>query len=272
VVSINTNLIALAAQRSLGIVQEELGNSTQRLSSGLRVNFAKDDSAGLTISEKLRSQIRSIGQAGKNAQDGVSLIQTAEGALDSTHSALQRLRELCVQAGNGTINSAERNAINDEVQQLIDNVDRIATTTRYDQFVLFDGSLSGGLKLQIGANGGERLSVQMNDMTAQALGIDTIQVDTPDNSNAAIAALDLAIDQVSAQRSQLGGSQNALETIVNTLNVAGENLHSAESRIRDLDVAEETVAFTKWQVLSQSGTAVLAQANVFPQTVLQLLK
>jgi flagellin len=279
-VRINTNVVALTADRYLGIVQDSLGKSTQKLSSGLRINLAKDDPAGITISEKLRSQIRAIDQAARNAQDGVSLVQTAEGALDGIHAALQRMRELCVQAGNGTINDEERNAITTEVNKLVDNIDRIATTTRYDQFVVFDGSLASGLNLQIGANGGERVSVSFGDMQTSALGdvnrplgrVDSISVSTPDDANAAIDVLDLAIDQVSDQRSQLGGTQNALEAIVATLNSSSENLHSAESRVRDLDVAEETVQFTKWQILSQSGTAVLAQANVFPQNVLQLLR
>jgi flagellin len=281
---INTNMIALTADRSLGIVQDELGRSTQKLSSGLRVNLAKDDPAALTISEKMRSQIRAIDQASRNSQDGVSLIQTAEGALDGIHSALQRMRELAVQAANGTLNTEERAAISGEVNNLIDNVDRIATTSRYDDFVLFNGlfdQASGApLHLQVGANGGERIAISFNDMQSSALGdlsspgrrLDAISMDDPDSANQAIAVIDLAIEQVSAQRSNLGGTQNALESIVATLNSSSENLHASESRIRDLDVANETVAFTKWQILSQAGTAVLAQANVFPQSVLQLLK
>lgn len=269
---INTNVIALTANRNLGIVGDELGRSTQRLSSGLRINFAKDDAAGMTISEKLRAQVRAINQASKNAQDGVSLIQTGEGALDNVHLTLQRMRELAVQAGNGTINDEQRMAITNEVNQLIGNIDRIATTTRYDQYVLFDGSFSSGLELQIGGNAGERLAITMDDMRAQALGVDVVSMDTPDDANLSIIDIDLAIDQLSAQRAMLGGAQNALEGIVGTLNASSENLRSAESRIRDLDVANETVNFTRWQILSQAGTAVLAQANVFPQTVLQLLR
>jgi flagellin len=277
---INTNVVALIADRNLGIVQESLGRSTQKLSSGLRINMAKDDSAGITISEKLRSQIRAIDQAARNSQDGVSLIQTAEGALDGLHQSLQRIRELAVQAGNGTINPDERNAITNEVNQLIDNIDRIATTTRYDQFVVFDGSLAGGLNLQVGANGSERMQVAFGDMQSAALGdpqtpgqtLASISMSDPDAANQSLEVIDMAIDQVSAQRSQLGGQQNALEAIVNSLHSSSENLHASESRVRDLDVANETVAFTKWQILSQSGTAVLAQANVFPQNILQLLK
>jgi flagellin len=281
---INTNMVALTADRNLGLVQDSLGRSTQKLSSGLRVNMAKDDPAAMTISEKMRSQIRAIDQASRNAQDGVSLIQTAEGALDGVHATLQRMRELAVQAANGTLNDEERNAITGEVNQLIDNVDRIATTSRYDDFVLFNGLFDQNngapLHLQVGANGGERIAISFNDMQTSALGdlttpgrdLRSISMADPDAANDAIAVIDLAIDQVSAQRSSLGGAQNALEEIVATLNSSSENLHASESRIRDLDVANETVAFTKWQILSQAGTAVLAQANVFPQSVLQLLK
>jgi flagellin len=280
---INTNMIALTADRNLGVVYDELAKSTSKLSSGLRVNLAKDDAAAMTISEKMRSQIRAIDQAARNSQDGVSLIQTAEGALDGIHLTLQRMRELAVQAANGTMNTEERSAIAGEVNQLIDNVDRIATTSRYDEFVLFNGlfDLNTGrpLNLQVGANGGERLALAFNDMQSSALGdvntpgkrLDQISMDSPDLANLAIEVIDLAIDQVSAQRSSLGGAQNALEAIVATLNSSSQNLHASESRIRDLDVANETVAFTKWQILSQSGTAVLAQANVFPQSVMQLL-
>ena len=271
-VRINTNLTALTAGRNLEISQDSLSLSTSRLSSGLRINQAKDDSAGLTISEKLRSQIRSIDQAARNSQDGASLIQTGEGALNEVHEILQRVRELAVQAGNGSINPEQRNAVTNEVTQLLDNIDRIATTTRYGQNTLFDGSLTGGLNLQVGANGGERMQIQFDDMQAQALGIDTVSLSSPDEANQAILQIDDAIDLVSAQRSKLGGTQNALEGLVNTLLASSENLHASESRIRDLDVAVETVNFTKLQILTQAGTAVLAQANVFPQSILQLLR
>jgi flagellin len=280
---IKTNMIALTADRNLGIVQDELERSTRKLSSGLRVNLAKDDPAALTISEKMRGQIRAVDQAARNAQDGVSLIQTAEGALDGIHAALQRMRELAVQAANGTLTDDERNAVTGEINQLLNNVDRIATTSRYDNFVLFGGQfdLTTGapLHLQIGANGGERVALSFNDMQSAALGdlvggnpLSAISMSDPDSAQKAIGVIDLAIDQVSAQRSNLGSTQNELESIVATLNNSSENLHAAESRIRDLDVANETVAFTKWQIMSQAGTAVLAQANVFPQSVLQLLK
>ncbi|TAK24674.1 MAG: flagellin [Chloroflexota bacterium] len=275
-VRIHTNISALTANRSLGIVSDNLALSTQRLSSGLRINASKDDAAGFVISEKLRSQIRATEQASRNALDGVSMIQTSEGALDNMHASLQRLRELAVQASNGTINIAQRAAITTEANQILDNVDRIATTTRYGQFTLFDSAVSGSsskvVNLQVGGNAGERLRVEFFDMQASSLGIVGLNLDTPEDANAAISLLDDAIDQVSSQRATLGGAQNALEAVVGTLNSAAENLHASESRIRDLDVANETVTFTRGQILLQSATAVLAQANVIPQNVLQLLR
>jgi flagellin len=272
VVRINSNIAALTADRNLTVVSDALSLSTQKLSSGLRINLAKDDSAGLVISEKLRAQIRATEQASRNAQDGISLIQTAEGALDNVHAALQRIRELTVQAGNGTVNAQQRADLNSEINQLFDEMNRIATTTRYGEFAHFASSPSQQNDLQIGGSAGERLSVTFSDMQTSAIGLDFYSLATPEDSNASIALVDQAIDQVTSQRALLGGAQNALEGLTRTLNQAAENLRASESRIRDLDVANETVAFTKWQILSQSGTAVLAQANLFPESVLQLLR
>jgi flagellin len=271
-VRINSNVAALTADRNLNVISDSLAKSTQKLSSGLRINLAKDDAAGLVISEKLRAQIRATDQAARNALDGISLIQTADGALENTHAALQRLRELAVQGGNGTINVDQRGNITNEVNQLLDEIDRIATTTRYAQLTLFDTSPSHQVQIQVGGSAGERLAITFEDMQTLALGVDTVNVDTPEDANASIALLDQAIDIVTSQRANLGGAQNALEAIVKNQNQVSENLRSSDSRIRDLDVAGETVAFTKWQILSQSATAVLAQANVFPQNVLQLLR
>ncbi|HEV8634976.1 MAG TPA: flagellin [Chloroflexota bacterium] len=271
-VRINSNIAALTADRNLTVVSDALSLSTQKLSSGLRINLAKDDSAGLVISEKLRAQIRATDQASRNAQDGVSLIQTADGALDNVHAALQRLRELTVQAANGTVNAAQRSDIGGEVTQLLDEMNRIATTTRYAQLTLFATSPSQQIRIQVGGSAGERLAITFSDMQTSALGLNAYSIATPQDANASIALVDAAIDQVTSQRAGLGGAQNALEGLVKNLNEAAENLRASESRIRDLDVANETVAFTKWQVLSQAGTAVLAQANVFPQSVLQLLR
>jgi flagellin len=272
VVRINSNIAALTADRNLNIISDELRLSTSKLSSGLRINLSKDDSAGLVISEKLRAQIRATDQASRNAQDGISLIQTADGALENTHGALQRLRELAVQGGNGTINIDQRGNITNEVNQLLEEIDRIATTTRYAQLTLFDKSPSQEIWIQVGGSAGERLSIEFKDMQSMALGVDVVNVDTPQDANTSIAWIDAAIDLVTSQRATLGGAQNALEAIVKNQNQVAENLRSSDSRIRDLDVASETVAFTKWQILSQSATAVLAQANVFPQNVLQLLR
>ena len=272
VVRINTNIAALTADRNLNVISDELRLSTSKLSSGLRINLAKDDAAGLVISEKLRAQIRATDQAARNAQDGISLIQTADGALENTHSALQRLRELAVQGGNGTINIDQRGNITNEVAQLLEEIDRIATTTRYAQLTLFDQSPSQQIWIQVGGSAGERLSIAFDDMQTMALGVDVVNVDSPEDANTSIRLIDQAIDLVTGQRATLGGAQNALEAIVKNQNQVAENLRSSDSRIRDLDVAGETVAFTKWQILSQSATAVLAQANVFPQNVLQLLR
>ena len=271
-VRINSNIAALTADRNLNVISDELRLSTSKLSSGLRINLAKDDSAGLVISEKLRAQIRATDQAARNAQDGISLIQTADGALENTHSALQRLRELAVQGGNGTINIDQRGNITNEVNQLLEEIDRIATTTRYAQLTLFDQPDGQEIQIQVGGSAGERLAIQFEDMQTMALGVDVVNVDTPFDANLSIGWIDAAIDAVTSQRATLGGAQNALEAIVKNQNQVSENLRASDSRIRDLDVAGETVAFTKWQILSQSATAVLAQANVFPQNVLQLLR
>lgn len=271
-VKINTNIAALTADRNLNLVSDALSVSTQRLSSGLRINLAKDDSAGLVISEKLRAQIRATEQASRNTQDGISLIQTADGALDNIHSALQRIREWTVQAANGIVDTAQRSDIDGEINQLLDAIDRIATTTRYSNLTLFATSPSQQIDLQVGGSGGERLSLTLSDMRSAALGISGLPLATTSDANASIGLIDAAIDQVSSQRAALGGAQEALEGISKNLDQAAENLRSSESRIRDLDVADETVSLTKWQILSQSATAVLAQANVIPQNVLQLLR
>jgi flagellin len=272
VVRINSNIAALTADRNLTIISDSLALSTQRLSSGLRINLAKDDAAGLVISEKLRAQIRATDQASRNAQDGISLIQTAEGALDNVHLALQRARELTVQAANGAVNGQQRNDIDNEIRQLFDEIDRIATTTRYGDLLLFPSGPPQQIDLQVGGSGGQRLAVTFSDMRTAALGLGPFSVADPPAANASIELIDRAIDAVTGQRAALGGTQNALEGLIRNLDQASENLRGSESRIRDLDVAGETVAFTKWQILAQASTAVLAQANAVPQNVLQLLR
>ncbi|PZN05927.1 MAG: flagellin [Bacillota bacterium] len=271
---INHNVAALNAWRNLSQTNSLLNKSLERLSSGLRINRAADDAAGLAISEKMRAQIAGLQTAQRNAQDAISLIQTAEGALNETHSILQRMRELVVQAANGTNTTTDRQQIQAEIDQLIAELDRIADTTEFNTQKLLDGNFNGNF--QIGANAGQTINVTIADMHASALGtsgtVDTIDVsgDSP-TFDTYIQILDEAINQVSTERANLGAVQNRLEHTIANLGVAVENLQAAESRIRDVDMALEMANFTRNQILLQSGTAMLAQANAIPQAVLQLL-
>lgn len=363
---INQNIAAYNAHRNLTLTDNLLSKSLERLSSGLRINRAADDAAGLSISEKLRSQVRGLQQAVRNAQDGISLIQTAEGALQETHAILQRMRELAVQASNGTLTDNDRAAIQQEVSSLIEEVTRIAESTKFNGETLLDGGLAssisvvgtslapaygiskveslgaapgtyylsfddagtltlsdgtdsevvavtvptgafetsvvtfsrfsvavtinsaltadiasgdgefqvtaGSMYLHIGAYKDETITVSIGDMRADALGISTLDVSTIAGAEAAISALDSAIGEVSEQRSDLGAVQNRLEHTIANLGVAVENISASESRIRDVDMAAEMVNFTRQQIMIQAGTAMLAQANAVPQTVLQLLR
>ena len=274
------NISAMNTNRVLGATDGALGKTLEKLSSGLRINRAGDDAAGLAISEKMRSQIRSMNQAIRNAQDGISLIQTAEGALNEVQSILHRMRELSIQASNDTLTSDDKNKLQDEVNQLIDEVDRIAKTTQFNTMELLDGTLASGndgVKFHIGPNtgSGHTLTVHIRDMQAGSLGsganntLKSINIAT--DPTKAIDAIDAALEQVSAQRSLLGAVQNRLEHTIANLGVTMENLQAAESRIRDVDMAQEMTQFTKNQILMQSATAMLAQANMKPQAVLQLL-
>ncbi len=275
---INHNIMALNAYRQLSINNTGVQKSLEKLSSGLRINRAGDDAAGLAISEKMRGQIRGLEQASRNAQDAISLIQTAEGALNETHAILQRMRELVVQAGNlGTNQSEDLQAIQDEISALIDEIDGIAQRTQFNTKNLLDGTYSG--VFQIGANEGQQLTLTISAMTASSLGVstDTINIISFANGgasavNAAISAIDAAINTVSSQRSKLGATQNRLEHTIKNLDNAAENLTAAESRIRDVDMAKEMMEFTKMNILSQAAQAMLAQANMQPQAVLQLLR
>lgn len=362
---INNNIMALNAHRQLGINQTAGAKSMERLSSGMRINRAGDDAAGLAISEKMRGQIRGLKQASRNAQDGISLIQTAEGNLNETHSILQRMRELAVQASNDTNDTiVDRKAIKDELDQLVGELDRIKDTAQFNTKKLLDGSLNssidnvgtgltvdagfsdiritgasagnysitvaddtkitvsdgtnsqtidigaaptgfdtkevtfgsmgislvvnsqienisadngfdvvagGSISLMIGANEGENMTISISEMGAGALNIDSLTVDTAANAEAAVTAINEAINTVSAERSKLGAYQNRLEHTIANLGTSAENLQAAEARIRDLDMAEEIMAFTKNNILQQAATAMLAQANMAPQSVLQLL-
>jgi flagellin len=259
---VNTNVEAFNAHRNLEGTQMKLSKSMQKLSSGLRINSAADDAAGLAISEKMRSQINGTAQAQRNAMDGISLVQTAEGAYNEMHSILQRVRELAVQAQNGTLSSADTGAIDQEVGQLTAELTRIANNTQFNSLQV----LSGSFTLQVGADAGSgnQISFSLSSITFTSL--------SSSAAAGAISAIDQAITSVSSARSTLGAIQNRLEHAVSNLGVYQENITAAESRIRDVDIAAETVNFTKLQILSQSGTAMLAQANSAPNNVLSLLR
>ncbi len=267
---INQNIAAEKAYNNLNKTDSQMSKSLERLSSGFRINRAADDAAGLTISEGLRSQIGGLKVAVNNAQDGVSVVQTAEGALTETHAILQRMRDLAVQASStGSQDSSARAAANTEASALKAELDRISTTTKYGSQSLLDGSYSG--VFQVGANAGDSISVALSTaMSSSGLGLSG--VDLSSSASSAITTIDTAIATVSGARANLGAMQNRFEHTINNLNVAVENLSASESRIRDTDMAQEMVSFTKSQILSQAGTAMLAQANQAPQNVLQLLR
>ena len=268
---INHNLNAMNAHRQMTGNVSTAGKSMEKLSSGLRINRAGDDAAGLAISEKMRGQIRGLDQASRNSQDSISLIQTAEGALNETHSILQRMRELSVQAGNDTNVTADRTAIKTEIDELNKEINRISSQTEFNTQKLLDNSFSGK-QFQIGANKGQTITLSISGMSAGNLGVSTITVDTVANANNAVSSVDAAITKVSTERSKLGAYQNRLEHTINNLGTASENLSAAESRVRDVDMAKEMMNFSKNNILSQAAQAMLAQANQQPQGVLQLLR
>lgn len=270
---INHNIAALNTHRQLTANQALASRSLERLSSGLRVNRAGDDAAGLGISEGMRGQIRGLNQAIRNAQDGVSLIQTAEGALNETHSILQRMRELAVQSANDTNITADRTSLQAEVTQLIAEVDRIASTTQFNTQVLLDGGFAAtALTFHVGANVGQTVALNIANMNATGLVITGVNVGTQTFANAAIGGVATAINSVSTARSNLGAMQNRLNHTINNLGTSSENLAAAESRIRDVDMASEMMQFTKMNILQQAAQAMLAQAMQQPQGVLQLLR
>jgi flagellin len=333
---INNNIMAMNAHRQLGVNQANSSKSMERLSSGMRINRAGDDAAGLAISEKMRGQIRGLKQAARNAQDGISLIQTAEGALNETHAILQRMRELATQASNDTNTAVDRAELQKEIDQLASEITRIADNTEFNTQNLLGGEFKA--KFHIGANADQNLELSIDDMGSEALGVGTaftassdgteseitstitftgangdevtatwsdvdddyevagyytednklvlvaskalddgttgvfgITITDQNSANSAITAINDAIETVSAERSKLGAYQNRLEHTIANLGTSAENLQAAESRIRDLDMAEEMMAFTKNNILQQAATAMLAQANMAPQSVLQLL-
>ena len=273
---INQNTDAFNAYRNLSVTQGQMSKSLEKLSSGYRINRAADDAAGLAISEGLRSQVGGLKVAVRNAQDGVSVVQTAEGALTEVHSILQRVRDLAVQAGNDSNNVAARANIKTEVDSLADELTRVGDSTNFNGTKLLDGSASA-LTFQVGASdvaSESQVVVDLSgaDISAMGASIKALTFDTSANALASITATDTAIGTVSTERAKLGAVQNRFEHTINSLNVAVENLSASESRIRDTDMASEMMNFTRANILSQAGTAMLAQANSAPQSVLQLLR
>ena len=270
---INNNLMAMNTHRQYAINNNNAAKSTEKLSSGYRINRAGDDAAGLAISEKMRAQIRGLDMASKNSNDAISLVQTAEGALTETHSILQRMRELAVQAASDTNDdTVDRVALNDEFQALRSEIDDIASKTAFNGKELLDGNFTAAL-IQTGANEGDQLSISIDSMMAADLGLeDTAVITDQTTASTAIGLVDTAINTVSSTRAKLGAIQNRLDHKINNLDTSAENLQAAESRIRDIDMAKEMTTFTKNQILTQASTAMLAQANQAPQNVLSLLR
>ena len=288
---INHNMSAIFAQRSLKGNNLHLDKSMEKLSSGMRINRAGDDASGLAVSEKMRSQVRGLRRAEKNAEDGISFIQTAEGYLQESQDILQRLRELAVQASNGIYSSEDRMQIQVEVSQLIDEINRIASHAQFNGMNFLTGrfarstgenSVTASMWFHIGANMDQREQVFIGTMTAQGLGLQGltglpssatfISLSSPDSANMAIGSLDSALQKVSKQRADLGAYQNRLEYAAIGLSIGAENLQASESRMRDTDMANEMVEYTRTQILVQSGTAMLAQANQKSQSVIQLFQ
>ena len=284
---INHNMSAMFAQRSQGLTDLANQKSMEKLSSGMRINRAGDDASGLAVSEKMRAQIRGLNQASQNAENGISFIQTTEGYLQETEDILQRIRELAVQSSNGIYSDEDRMQIQVEVSSLVDEVDRIASAAQFNGMNMLTGRfarptgenvVTGSMWFHIGANMDQRTQVYIGTMSAMALGIrnigdeSKISLQAPDDANRAIGTIDEALKKVNKQRADLGAYQNRLEKTVVGLDIGAENLQASESRIRDTDMAAEMVEFTKDQVLSQAGTAMLAQANQQTQNVLSLLR
>jgi len=282
---VNHNLSAIFANRYVQWNSLSMDKTIEKLSSGERINRAGDDASGLAVSEKMRAQIRGLRAAQKNTQDGISFIQVAEGYLSETTQILQRTRELSVQAANGIYSSEDRSQIQVEVNQLVDEVDRIASQAKFNGLPMLTGAFASAnsthkLFLHVGAEMDQRIRVYIGDMSAKTLGLSDgsqqarqlkVQIDSPDNANTSIGLLDNALKTVNKQRADLGAYQNRLEHTWKGLGVGAENLQAAESRIRDTDMTEEIVNYVKYQILNQSTTAMLAQANLKSQSVLRLL-
>ncbi len=275
--TINTNVASLNAQRNLGKSQGALNKSMQRLSSGLRINSAKDDAAGLGISDRMTSQIRGLNQAVRNANDGISLAQTAEGAMGEITNILQRMRELTVQSANDSNSASDRESLQEEVTSLISEIDRISVTTEFNETKLLDGS-GTTLNFQVGARGtsNDRIGISLAnlDMQASSLGVDAIEIGSTFDATGAgsmLSAIDDAIGSVDSARGELGAVQNRFESTIANLSNISENVSAARSRILDADIAQETSNMTKYNILQQAGVSILAQANQAPQLALSLL-
>ena len=272
---INHNMNAMNAHRNMGVNNNSAAKAMEKLSSGLRINRAGDDAAGLAISEKMRGQIRGLDQASRNAQDGISLIQTAEGALNETTNILQRMRELSVQAANDTNADSDRSAIKTELMALQEEITRIADTTKFNGKSLINAGAS--MNIQVGANSGETIKISLTDMRASTIGVTSALVKaisggTTGNANSLTTAIDTALVSVSTQRAKFGALQNRLEHTIKNVDNTSENLQAAESRIRDVDMAKEMMNYSKNNILNQAAQSMLAQANQQPQNVLQLLR
>jgi len=271
---INTNTQAINAQRNLSRTSSSLSTSMARLSSGLRITSAKDDAAGLAISEKMKAQIRGLGQAERNANDGISLVQTAEGAMDEISGMLIRMRELAVQAANGTTDSSQKGFLNNEFGQLSNEITRIANSTDFNGTKLLNGANSVTLQIGTGtSSSNDQLTITLKDVraTSSTMGISNATIATVSGAQSAMGSIDTAITNLSEQRGKLGAFQNRLASTVRNLATTRENLSASNSRIRDVDVASESVDMTRSQILMQAGTAVLAQANDLPGMALALI-
>ena len=283
---INHNLSATFANRTLKFTHWRVDKNMEKLASGMRINRAGDDASGLAVSEKMRSQIRGLRQAAQNAENGISFIQVAEGYLQETQNVLQRIRELSIQASNGVYSSEDRMQIQVEVSQLVDEVDRIASHAQFNGMNILTGSFADpslgtpttSMWFHVGANMDQRIRANIGTMSAAGLGIvdattgRAVAISTPETANRTIGQIDVALMKVSRQRADLGAYQNRIEHVVVENSIGAENMQAAESRIRDVDMAEEMVDYVKNQILVRSGTAMLAQANLKPQTVLELLR
>ena len=270
---VNSNISSINAQRNLASITARLSENFRRLSTGLRISVAADDAAGLAISERLRSQIRSLDQAKRNANDGISLVQTAEGALNEVSSILTRLRELSIQSANGTMSGTDQDTLNAEFTSLVSEIDRISRSTDFNEINVLDGSATTvSFQVGLGTTGGiDTLSVDLDPTLSTTLNLNTLDIGSAGNTTLAINNIDAAINTVSGLRGSLGAVQNRLGSTIRNLAVQVENLSAAESRIRDVDVAIETAQLTRNSILQQAAIAILAQTNLQPQAALSLL-